>query len=313
MKILMFGRGVISTVYGWALEQAGHQVDFYVRPGRAAQYGSTLKLDLLDSRQKLTGVRVDTPWKISLREDLPADHDYDLILVSVQHYRFDEAVKFLAPRCGKATVLIFNNFFTEPEAAVAALPRDQLVWGFPAAGGGFQKDGSLKAALFPMVQFGTFGTDPTARDLTTRELFKSAGFSVKAQRDFRGWLWIHFVTNAGLQAQALKAGSMGAMTDDDLRAAVKNVRELLPLVAARGIDLRKHRGSTGLFMLPPFVGACSFRLASKLLEPLRYVLEGHSNPEELRITCSDALAEAKQLQFPAPRLEALAPHFALPG
>ena len=32
IKILMFGRGVIATVYGWALEQAGHDVEFYVRP-----------------------------------------------------------------------------------------------------------------------------------------------------------------------------------------------------------------------------------------------------------------------------------------
>ena len=32
MKILMFGRGVIAAAYGWALERAGHEVEFYVRP-----------------------------------------------------------------------------------------------------------------------------------------------------------------------------------------------------------------------------------------------------------------------------------------
>lgn len=31
MKILVFGRGVIGSQYGWALENAGHTVDFYVR------------------------------------------------------------------------------------------------------------------------------------------------------------------------------------------------------------------------------------------------------------------------------------------
>jgi 2-dehydropantoate 2-reductase len=44
MKILIFGRGVIGTLYGWALEKAGHSVEFYVRPGRAAEYGSVLPL-----------------------------------------------------------------------------------------------------------------------------------------------------------------------------------------------------------------------------------------------------------------------------
>ena len=41
------GRGVIAVAYGWALERAGHEVEFYVRPGRSAQYGGTIDLDLL--------------------------------------------------------------------------------------------------------------------------------------------------------------------------------------------------------------------------------------------------------------------------
>ena len=35
MRILMFGRGVIATIYGRVLHAAGHDVEFYVRPGRA--------------------------------------------------------------------------------------------------------------------------------------------------------------------------------------------------------------------------------------------------------------------------------------
>jgi len=55
VKILMFGRGVIATVYGWALQQAGHDVEFYVRPGRAATYGDAVDLDLLDARRRVWG------------------------------------------------------------------------------------------------------------------------------------------------------------------------------------------------------------------------------------------------------------------
>ncbi len=109
MKILLFGRGVIAAQYGYALEKAGHAVEFYVRPGSAAKYGPTLALDLLDARTKSRGTRVRRQWPVRLREDLPADHDYALIIVSVQHYKFPEAAAFLAPRVGKATVLVFNN------------------------------------------------------------------------------------------------------------------------------------------------------------------------------------------------------------
>src|ERR1051325_3491278 len=93
VKILMFGRGVIATVYGWALEQAGHVIEFYVRPGRASAYGEAV--------------------------------DLDLIVLSVPHHRLAEAAAFLAPRVGNATVLVFGNIWAEPLAAIGALPVDQ--------------------------------------------------------------------------------------------------------------------------------------------------------------------------------------------
>ena len=70
MKILIFGRGVISTQYAWAFEKAGHQVEFYVRPGRKNELGETVSLNLLDARKKMRGVTVKENWKISMIEDL---------------------------------------------------------------------------------------------------------------------------------------------------------------------------------------------------------------------------------------------------
>jgi 2-dehydropantoate 2-reductase len=132
MKILMFGRGVIAVAYGWALERAGHEVEFYVRPGRAAEYGAAIDLELLDARRRWRGRRVTERWPVRYRESLEPDHDFDLIVVSVQHYGFAEAVSFLAPRVGKATVLVFNNLWVEPSAAVEALPAGQVAWVSPA-------------------------------------------------------------------------------------------------------------------------------------------------------------------------------------
>ncbi len=64
MKILIFGRGVVSTQYAWAFEKAGHTVEFYVRPGRKAEYGATVALNLLDARKKIWGVEVKENWPI---------------------------------------------------------------------------------------------------------------------------------------------------------------------------------------------------------------------------------------------------------
>src|SRR3954468_11870386 len=204
----MFGRGVIASVYGWALERAGHDVEFYVRPGRAAAYGGAVDLDLLDARRTVRGRRVVEKWPVRYREELEPDHDFDLIVLSVQHHRLPEATAFLAPRVGRATVLVFGNVWAEPLAVIGALPVDQVAWGFPQAGGGFGEDGVLRGALLPAVVLGTFGRPPTDRELAVRRLFREAGFRFWEQPDIRGWLWIHFAVNAGLHAQGLKRGSL---------------------------------------------------------------------------------------------------------
>ena len=312
MKILMIGRGVIAVAYGWALEQAGHEIEFYVRPGRAAQYGETVDLELLDARRRPWGRRFTAKWPVRYRESLEPDHDFDLIVLSVQHYHFAEAVSFLAPRVGNATVLVFNNLWVEPAAAVDALPAGQVAWGFPGAGGGFGDDGVLRAVLLPVVFFGTLGGPPTGRGRAVRSAFRRAGFRIRENADFRGWLAIHFVQNAGLHTQSLKLGSLAELAGKPrhVREAILATRELLPLAEARGVDLRRHRSDLLPFTAPVRLTAPVLAWVFGHFPPMRTVLEAHANPEELRAVCRDTLAEARRLGVPVPRLEAAEPYFA---
>ncbi|MFF3852477.1 ketopantoate reductase family protein [Micromonospora sp. NPDC002575] len=309
MKILMFGRGVISAVYGWALERAGHHVEFYVRPGRAAAYGDAIDLDLLDARRLPWGKRVTEKWPVRYRESLEPDHDFDLIVLSVQHYGFAEATAFLGPRVGGATVLVFNNLWVEPLTAIEHLPTEQVAWGFPGAGGGFGDDGVLRAALLPVVFLGTLGQPPTERERAVRELFRAAGFTFREDPDFRGWLAIHFIQNAGLHTQSLRRGSLSTLTRRDVREAILAVRELLPLVEARGVELRRHRGDLLPFTAPVWLAAPAVAWLLARFPPMRRVTTAHANPEELRAVCRDALAEARRLGVKVPRLEAAEPYF----
>ncbi len=310
MNILIIGRGVVGTLYGWALAKAGHSVEYYVRPGRAAAYGPTLALNILDARTKLQGVRVNETLHTPLVEDLPADHNYDLIVVSVQHYRLPEVTNFLVSRLGNATVLMLNNIWTDPHEATATLPADQIIWGFPSAGGGFRDDGVLIGGLLKSVMFGRFGIEagskPSARELVVREVLKGSGFGIHEQRDFRGWLWFHFLINVGLLGQGLKAGSMGQMVESDahLYQAVLNVRELLPVVAARGVDVKLHTAELALFRLPPRLTALLIKLVFKLHAPARSIVQNVVTNEEFWPMARDVLDEARRLGIAVPRLEA---------
>jgi len=317
VKILMFGRGVIATVHGWALERAGHDIEFYVRPGRASAYGEAVELDLLDARRRVWGQRVVQAWPVRYREQLAPDHDFDLIVLSVPHHRLAEAAAFLASRVGKATVLVFGNVWAEPLAAIGALPIDQVAWGFPLAGGGFGEDGVLRGTLLPAVVFGTLDRPPTERERVTRRVFREAGFRVREKRDFRAWLWLHFVMNAGLHSQGLRRGTLSELAGStgDLREALLAAREILPVLEARGVDLRRHRSGTLGYRAPTWLTAPAFAWLTAHVPLVRRSFEGHSDPaaEEPREVCRDTLAEARRLGIAVPRLEAAVKSFAGKG
>ncbi|MCG3755066.1 ketopantoate reductase family protein [Amycolatopsis sp. Poz14] len=313
MKILMFGRGVIATMYGWALEQAGHDVEFYVRPGRAAEYGESVSFDVRDLRaRRRRGVRT---WPVRYREELEPGHEFDLIVVSVQHYRLAEAAAFLAPRVGKATVLVFGNIWSEPLAAIGDLPVEQVAWGFPQGGGGFGEDGVLRGMLLPLAVFGTLGEPPTERERVVRQVFRDAGFRVRERPDFRGWLWVHFVSDAGLHSQGVRVGSLSSLAGSrgDLREALLAGRELVPLLEARGIDVRRHRGALLLFRAPTWLTVPVLGWMLAHFPPARLNFEAHSDPDarEPREICRDVLADARRLGVTVPRLEAAEPYFGL--
>lgn len=306
MRVLMFGRGVIATIYGRVLDAAGHDVEFYVRPGRAAQCGDEVPMDWVDGRRKPFGRQVRESFRTPLRESLDPGHGFDLIVLSVGHHRLAEAAAFLAPRLGDATVLVFGNIWEEPLAAVAPIPAERLVFGFPQAGGGFLDDGVLWGALLPSVVLGISGPAPTRREEQVHAAFRQAGLSVRRERDMRGWLWLHFVADAGMFDQAIRSGSLVSMIGDRraFRDAFRTTRELLPVLEARGVDLRRHRGAMLPFRLPGMVAALVVAVTA-LVPSARRSLAAHTDPHaaEALAVLADTRSEARRLGIPTSRLE----------
>ncbi|MDQ2770988.1 MAG: ketopantoate reductase [Bacteroidota bacterium] len=308
MKILFFGRGAIATQYGWALEQAGNDITFYVRPGRVAEYGRTISLNMFDARKKIKGVLICENWAIKMIEYLPENHDYDLIILSVQHYHVKSAVDFLTDKIGKATLLVFSTFWTEPQAALAQIPESQLVWGFPQATGGFDEKGVMNASLFGKINIGTFGTAQTQRGVAVINMFKLSEFTVKEFTDFRSYLFTHFVVNAAMHLENLQWGDglapiAALKTTRYWRNIIANGKELLPLLKARKVDMRVN-SEIKLFSSPPFVLGLAMRVAIPLLPSLKQSLTCHSNPAELKSYCQDVVKTADELRIELPRYKA---------
>jgi 2-dehydropantoate 2-reductase len=306
MRVLMVGRGVIATIYGRVLHAAGHDVEFYVRPGRAAEYGDEVQLDWIDGRRKPIGRRVRESFRTQLRESLDPGDGFDLIVLSVGHHRLAEAAAFLAPRVGSATVLVFGNIWEEPLTALLPIPADRLVFGFPQAGGGFRADGVLWGGMLASVIIGATDVSPTRREQDVHAAFRQAGLAVRQEKDMRGWLWLHFIADAGMFDQAVRSGSLANMIGDGraFREAFLTTRELLPILEAKGVDLRQHRRAMLPYRMPRLIAA-AFRWATVLVPMARRSLAGHTDPQapEATAVLDDTLREARQLRIPTPRLE----------
>ncbi|MCE1255288.1 MAG: ketopantoate reductase family protein [Anaerolineae bacterium] len=300
MKMLFIGRGVIGTQYAWAFENAGHTVEFYVREGRKAQYGTHVNLELWDARRNKKNRLVKEKWPVIMHEEINENHDYDLIFMSVNPEQVSSVVQYLAPRVGNATVLFFNNFWQDPRSAVQPIPLSQIVYGFPGAGGGFEGN-TLYGGLYKMVQFGTFESEPTERDLQVRKLFIEAGFNIMVQKDPQSWLWNHFVLNAAMEVEVLKSGSFKNVisSPEALMGIARNVKEIIPVLKAKGSKLDVL--TKIISNLPPKV--VGFLMSNLVYSPnsITYALVAH-NHTKVGYAVQEVLSDARKYGIQTPRL-----------
>src|ERR1035441_9898679 len=265
MNVLIIGRGVVGTIYGWALATAGIHVTHVVRK---AGLPTTETLDLLDLR---TGYPKHTRANYTpktVRQISPSD-GFDLVIVATKHYQAVQAIQqYLADAPG-ATILLFTANWDGTEDIDRILARSSALWGYAKATGGVDAAGILVATVDPAVRLGMLeGSDPD-KFQAVAELFQRAGFILDVKVDIIEWLWVHHAINAGGIGVCLWAGGIAEATRNlgTLRLGVWAVREALSVVAARGVNLENYPDSKSVLNAPPWLAslaaACSIRLDRK--------------------------------------------------
>ena len=310
MKILMFGRGVITTTYGWAFSEAGHEVTYLVRPGKSTLLGGKLTLDLIDARQPAGKQERLTEMNVTCVESLASLDNYDLTIVSVRHDQMQAAAQQLAaaprPRLG---TLFFNNCWEDPASVTAPLAGSAILWGFPVAGGGFMGEHQLSAAIMPNVHLAEVEENNAQLHAAARELFESAGLKVEVHNDFRAWLWLHFAVNAGMVSQALiqnESSEQLVSSFRELAQAARLAREAVQVVYARGVSPTAHRSETAIASMPPFLAGLVVKSLAGSNPATRRLMTVHTDERSLARFPLDVLAEAERLQVACPRLQAAA-------
>lgn len=192
MKILVFGAGVVGTLYAARLQEAGHQVTVLARDSRLAdvrRHGLVLE-------DVLTGVRSVT--QVSIVDRLYAEDSYDIALVAVRKDQLSAVMPDLASNKGIPTVLFMLNNPLGSAKLVDALGTGRVLLGFPGAGGELQ--GHIVRYAMIAQQPTTLGEPsgrPTVRLLALAKAFRASGFRTRVESEMDAWLSSHafFVTS----------------------------------------------------------------------------------------------------------------------
>jgi 2-dehydropantoate 2-reductase len=304
MNILVYGAGVIGTLYASRLRQAGHRVTVFARGDRLAdirRHGLVLE-DVLGGGRSTT--QVDTTQRLG------PDDQYDVALITVRRDQLASALPDLTANRRIPTMLFMLNNPGGSSDLVHALGLDRVLLGFPGAGG--TRDGYIiRYAIIAQqpTTLGELGGRRTERLRKLAEAFRASGFPTKISRDMDAWLTVHaFFVTAVSGAIYLAGGDCHRLSEDSatLRLMTTGVREGFAAVRALGLTVTPFPLKVLFIWLPQAFAVRYWRrfFASKIAD---YVFGRHARTAagEMREVANDCRALLDKSGVEAPALQRL--------
>ena len=190
MKILVYGAGVMGSLYAARLKESGQEVTILARGKRLTEireHGVVLE-------DATTGQRTTT--EINAVEQLSPEDVYDLVVVLMRKTQIAAILPTLAENRHTPNILFMCNNASGQDEMVGALGRERVLLGFPGAGGVLEEHVVRYVVVSGRNQATTFGEldgRTTARLNKIARAFKAAGFPVETCKDMDAWLKTHVV------------------------------------------------------------------------------------------------------------------------
>ena len=181
MRVLIYGAGVIGSLYAALISEAGADVSLYARGNRLKE------LQMYGLRYKKNN-EIRTAKVSVLSRLLPLD-SYDFILLAVRENQLHIALAELKSNVSPVIVTMVNSLETY-DTWEKICGKGRILPAFPGAGGGFDGD-ILDAALTPcFIQPTTIGMSG-GREKELFDLFQSAMIPCQVVKDMHSWQICH--------------------------------------------------------------------------------------------------------------------------
>lgn len=190
-KILIFGAGVIGSIYAMKFIEAGLDVTIFARSNRF----KSLKENGLQYSEKGEVKSI----KVNVIDKLENDDVYDFIFVTVHYDQSESALLALKDNQSKNIVMMTNSSmgFSTWQNIVG----DRILPAFPGFGGQI-KDGILYARFAPKFLIATMVGEisglETERIENLLKIFKTAKLPCRINKDMEAYLITHSISDIAL-------------------------------------------------------------------------------------------------------------------
>ncbi len=306
MRILVFGAGVIGSLYAARLKDAGLDVTILARARRfqfLCENGIILDNGYTEER---------TVHEIPVTDRIDPADVWDLIIVCLRKNQIADALPELK-RANTESVLFMGNNVKGPGELIAALGAERVLMGFPGAGGIMEEDvvryvdsdegrGSRWG-----VTIGEIDGSQSKRIEEIKDVFHSS-MSVETTDNITAWVMTHASIAVPIaHALYLVEGGTYELADrqDVLRLMIFAVRESLNVQESLEIPIVPK--SVKIYRWIPVWVATTMMRARLSTRMAEIGIEGHAlaAQDEMAALADEYVELIKQVSFPTPALHAL--------
>jgi 2-dehydropantoate 2-reductase len=231
MRILVLGAGAIGGYYGLRLAEAGVDVSFLVRSGRAAQ----LRRDGLVVHSRGEERRRQVPALLADAVDRP----FDAVLLTCKAYDLPTAIEAIAPAMGKGSVVLpLLNGLAHFDVLDARFGAGRVLGGVAYIATMLEPDGTIRhTSPMDTLLFGDRSGRLTPPVQALAEVFAATSVAARASMEITQDLWEKWaMLAAGAAITCLLRGTIGEVlaTEDGTAVAARTVAEVRGIAAAHG-------------------------------------------------------------------------------